>query len=97
VRSGYRAVRLHPGLIHLILVLAALTSAQAFLVHFDPALSIVPVIVLVSAVAVLTCAPILARRSTSDRLRRIGRHRVEIAGGLILIGIALKTLLEHLA
>jgi Ca2+/H+ antiporter, TMEM165/GDT1 family len=97
VRPGRPAVRLDPRLIYAILVLAALTSAQAFVLEFDLLLAIVPVLVLLFAVAVIACAPLLARRGANEQLRRIGRHRIEIAGGLILIGIALKILIEHLA
>jgi putative Mn2+ efflux pump MntP len=50
-----------------------------------------------SAFAVIVGAPVLTRPGASERLRLIGQHRIEIAGGLILIGIALKTLIEHLA
>jgi putative Mn2+ efflux pump MntP len=66
-------------------------------VEFRLALSVVPVVVLLSAVAVIVCAPLLARSGSGERLQRIGHHRIEIASGLILIGIALKTLIEHLA
>ena len=97
IRPGRADARLSPRLVYGVLVLAALTSAQAFLVEFQFALAIVPVAVLVSAVAVIVSAPVLTRPGTSERLRRIGQHRIEIAGGLILIGIALKTLIEHLA
>ncbi|HEX7549399.1 MAG TPA: TMEM165/GDT1 family protein [Candidatus Methylomirabilis sp.] len=94
VRPGQSALRL---VICAILILAALTSAQAFLLEFHLSLAIVPVAVLLSAVGLLVCAPILARQGSSERLRRIGRHRIEIASGLVLIGIALKVLIEHLA
>ena len=97
VRPGRANARLDPRLVYAVLILAALTSAQAFLVEFPLALAIVPVAVLVSAVAVIASAPVLTRPGASERLRRIGQHRIEIAGGLILIGIALKTLIEHLA
>ena len=97
VRPGRADARLDPRLVYAVLILAALTSAQAFLVRFQWALAIVPVVVLVSAVAVIVCAPLLTRPGASERLRRIGQHRIEIAGGLILIGIALKILIEHLA
>ena len=50
-----------------------------------------------AALALLLCGPFLARRRFSPRLQRIGQHRIEIASGLILIGIALKTLIEHMA
>ena len=97
VRPGHADARLDPRLVYAVLILAALTSAQAFLVRFQWALAIVPVVVLFSAVAVIVCAPLLTRTGASERLRRIGQHRIEIAGGLILIGIALKVLIEHLA
>lgn len=97
VRPNRPAVRLDSPLIYAVLILAALTSAQAFLTEFHLALAIVPVLVLLAAVALLVCAPLLTRRGTSPRLQRIGQHRIEIASGLILIGIALKTLIEHLA
>jgi putative Ca2+/H+ antiporter (TMEM165/GDT1 family) len=97
VRPGRVDARLDPRLVYGVLILAALTSAHAFLVEFPLALAIVPVVVLVSAFAVIACTPLLTRPGASERLRRIGQHRIEIAGGLILIGIALKTLIEHLA
>jgi|GEM_PF-58425 len=97
VRPGQSAPRLDSRLIYAILILAALTSAQAFLLEFHLSLAIVPVAVLLSAVGLLVCAPILSRQGSSERLRRIGRHRIEIASGLVLIGIALKVLIEHLA
>ena len=57
----------------------------------------VPVVILTAAVAVLVCAPLLTHGGHGPRLQRIGQHRIEIASGLILIGIALKTLIDHLA
>jgi putative Mn2+ efflux pump MntP len=97
VRPDRVDARLDPRLIYAVLILAALTSAQAFLAEFHFALAIVPVVVLVSAFAVTVSAPLLTRPGASERLRRIGQHRIEIAGGLILIGIAMKVLIEHLA
>jgi putative Ca2+/H+ antiporter (TMEM165/GDT1 family) len=97
VRPDRPAVRVDPRLIYAVLLLAALTSAQAFFAEFRLVLAIVPVSVLLAAVAVLLCAPLLTHRRTSARLQRISQHRIEIASGLILIGIALKILIEHLA
>jgi putative Mn2+ efflux pump MntP len=97
VRPNRPAMQLDSRLIYAVLILAALTSAQAFVVAFHLALAIVPVLVLLTAVAVLLCAPLLTRRGNSPRLQRIGQHRIEIASGLILIAIALKALIEHLA
>jgi putative Ca2+/H+ antiporter (TMEM165/GDT1 family) len=97
VRPGWSSVQLDSRLIYAVLVLAALTSAQAFLVEFPLSLAFVPVAVLLMAIAVLIGAPILAHCGASGRLQRISQHRIEIASGLILIGIALKILIEHLA
>ena len=97
VRPGQMPLRITSPLIYSILILAALTSTQAFLAGFPLSLAIVPISVLLSAVALLVCTPFLAHHTTSDRLLRIGRHRIEIASGLVLIGIALKVLIEHLA
>jgi len=96
VRPGGSSRRPNARLIYAVLVLAALTSTRAFLVEYDLALAVVPVTVLLAAVAVIACAPLLTRPAAPEPLQRIGRHRVEIAGGLILIGIALKTLIEGL-
>jgi putative Ca2+/H+ antiporter (TMEM165/GDT1 family) len=96
-RPGRLALQLDSRLIYAVLILAALTSVQAFLVEFPLSLALVPVAVLLLAIALLIGAPILARREAGGRLQRISQHRIEIAGGLILIGIALKTLIEHLA
>ncbi len=97
VRSGGHALHINSRMIYAVLLLAAATSAQAFLARFPLALALVPATILLSAIALLICAPILARRRASERLQRISQFRVEIAGGLILIGIALKVFLEHLA
>jgi len=97
VRLNRPATRVDSRLIYAVLILAALTSAQAFLVEFHLALAIVPVLVLLAALVMLLCGPFLARRAHSPRLQRIGQHRIEIASGLILMGIALKTLIEHMA
>lgn len=97
VRPHRPALRLDARLVYAVLILAALTSAQAFLVEFHLALAIVPVLVLLAALALLLGGPFLTRRTDSPRLQRIGQHRIEIASGLVLIGIALKTLIEHMA
>ncbi len=97
VRPHRPAMRVDPRLLCAVLSLAALTSAQAYLAELHLALAIVPALVLLAAVAVLLGAPFLTRRQNGPRLQRIGQHRIEIASGLILIGIALKTLIDHLA
>ncbi|HYL80570.1 MAG TPA: TMEM165/GDT1 family protein [Candidatus Acidoferrum sp.] len=96
VRPSRPAVHLNHRLFAAVVILAALTSTRAFLLSFPLALAIVPVVLLAAAAGVLLLGPVLARRS-GKRLRRIAEHRVEIAAGLLLIGIALKTLIEHFA
>lgn len=96
VRLNRPAWRPDAWMVYTVLVLAALTSVRAFLVAVPLSLAIVPVLVLLAAVALLFCAPLLATRRSGPRLQRIGQHRIEIASGLILIGIALKTLIEHM-
>ncbi len=97
VRPGQPTPRVNARLLSLILLLAALTCTQAYLAAFPLALAIVPVTVLLGAVAVLLGAPALARRHAGERLQRIGQHRLAISSGLVLIGIALQVVLEHLA
>jgi len=96
VQPNRPAWRPDARVVYTILVLAALTSVRAFLAAFPLSLAIVPVLILLTALALLLCAPLLARRADSPRLQRIGEHRIQIASGLILIGIALKTLIEHM-
>jgi putative Mn2+ efflux pump MntP len=97
VRPGRPAARVNARLLSLILPLAAITSAQAYLAAFPLALAIVPVAVLLAGVAVLIGAPLLVRGTASEPLQRIGQHRLVIAAGLILIGIALQVVHTHLA
>jgi putative Ca2+/H+ antiporter (TMEM165/GDT1 family) len=97
VRPTRPGVSLDPRLAYATLVIAALTCVQALVAEYRFALAIVPVTIFLAAAGILACAPMLARHETSDLLRRIGQHRIEIASGLLLMGIALKTLIDHLA
>jgi putative Ca2+/H+ antiporter (TMEM165/GDT1 family) len=96
VRPGRPAIRLDRRLFAVVLGLAAITSARAFLLAFPLALAIVPVALLLAAVGVLLAGAALAG-TAAPRLHRIAEHRVEISAGLLLIGMALKTLIEHFA
>ncbi len=95
-RPGATSVRLDGRVVGAIIVCAALTSAHAFLTGFPFSLAIVPVTLLLTAVAVVIAGPHLSRSDHSARVQQVGEHRVAIACGLILIGIALKTLIAHL-
>jgi Ca2+/H+ antiporter, TMEM165/GDT1 family len=80
-----------------VLTLSLATSIQALLVGLRASLAVVPIAILVIAVGVLAIPSSLAATSASGRVRRICQSRIEIASGLVLIGIAAKTLIEHLA
>lgn len=80
-----------------VLALSLVTSIQALVVGFRASLAGVPIAILVSAVGLLACPPSVAATFSTRRFRRIGQNRIEIASGLVLIGIATKTLIEHLA
>ncbi len=47
-------------------------------------------------ILVLLAAPTLARCTTSDRVQRLAGARVAVASGLLLVGIAVQILIEHL-
>jgi putative Ca2+/H+ antiporter (TMEM165/GDT1 family) len=92
-----RASPLDSRRVYGVLILAAATSAQALLVEFHLRLAIVPGLLFLTAIAVILLGPALASRRAGDRITRIAQNRVEVASGLLLFGIALKTLIEHLS
>jgi putative Mn2+ efflux pump MntP len=54
-----------------------------------------PASILLAAVLVLLVGPVLARRRTGALVRRVAEARVTIASGLLLLGVALQILIEH--
>jgi hypothetical protein len=54
-----------------------------------------PASILLAAALVIVAGPILARRGSSPTVRRIAAARVTIASGLLLLGIAVQVLIEH--
>ncbi len=93
-RIAHQALEAYAGV--LILVLAGFTTIHAILTGFPLALAVVPASLLLAAFLMLMVAPIMARHTSSVRLRRVSRGRVAIAGGLLLVGIAVQILIEHL-
>ncbi len=96
VRPSVTTVRLDARVVGAIITCAALTSAHAFLIGLSMTLAIVPVGVLLAAVTVLIGGSYLQRADLSARVQYIGENRVAVACGLVLIGMALKTLIAHL-
>jgi putative Mn2+ efflux pump MntP len=88
-----------PGVatIGLILLLTALTGAHVVAASIPWTLILVPGSLLLAAVLLLLAAPVLAKRTVSNRVRRLAEARVAIASGLLLVGIAVQILIEHLA
>jgi Ca2+/H+ antiporter, TMEM165/GDT1 family len=80
----------------LILLLTGLTGVHVVAAGIPWTLVLVPGSLLLAAVLVLLAAPGLARRSVSDRVRRLAEARVAIASGLLLVGIAVQILIDHL-
>jgi putative Ca2+/H+ antiporter (TMEM165/GDT1 family)/putative Mn2+ efflux pump MntP len=84
------------GTVGLILLLTGLTGVHVVAAGIPWTLVLVPGSLLLAAVLALLAAPILARRTTSDRVRRLADARVAIASGLLLVGIAVQILIDHL-
>jgi putative Mn2+ efflux pump MntP len=84
------------GTVGLILLLTALTSAHVVAANIAWTLVLVPGSLLLAAGLLLLAAPVVARCTVSDRVRRLAGGRVAIASGLLLVGIAAQILIEHL-
>ncbi len=96
VRPAPKAVVPTAGTVGLILLLTGLTGAHVVAAGIPWTLVLVPGSILLGAVLILLAAPVLARRSVGDRVRRLAGARVAIASGLLLVGIAVQILIEHL-
>jgi putative Ca2+/H+ antiporter (TMEM165/GDT1 family)/putative Mn2+ efflux pump MntP len=84
------------GTVGLILLLAGLTGVHVVMAGIPWTLVLVPASLLLAAILILLAAPVLARRTTSDRMRQLAGARVAVASGLLLVGIAVQILIEHL-
>ena len=84
------------GTVGLILLLTGLTGIHVVAAGIPWTLVLVPGSLLLAAVLILLAAPVLARRTASDRVQRLAGSRVAIASGVLLVGIAVQILVEHL-
>jgi Ca2+/H+ antiporter, TMEM165/GDT1 family len=96
VRPAAKAPGPTAGTVGLILLLTGLTGAHVVAAGIPWTLVLVPASLLLGALLVLLAAPALARRSESAPVRRLAVARVAIASGLLLMGIAVQILIEHL-
>jgi len=86
------------GLPYGVLALLLASAVQAACTGFRLATMAVPLLLLAAALALMLCPGALARRwLCRGRLAALWARRVEVASGLVLFGIAVKTLLDHLA
>ena len=79
----------------LILALTALTFVDFLVPGVPLPLMLAPASILLAAVLVLLVGPVLARRRPGALVRRVAEARVTIASGLLLLGVALQILIEH--
>jgi putative Mn2+ efflux pump MntP len=80
----------------LILVLTGLVFIDVLVPGVPLPLLLAPISILLAAVLVLLAAPLLARRRAGALVQRIAKARATIASGLLLLGIAVQILVEHL-
>jgi len=79
----------------LILLLAGLTFVDVLVPGAALPLVIAPASILLAAVFVLLVGPVLARRVKHALVRRVAEARITVASGLLLLGIAVQILIEH--
>lgn len=77
-------------------VLAVATSVDAFAVGLSFAILKVPILMPVVAIGLITFGLSFAGVMIGERFGHFFEKRIEIAGGLILIGIGSKILIEHI-
>ncbi|UCD17316.1 MAG: manganese efflux pump, partial [Candidatus Zixiibacteriota bacterium] len=80
-----------------LLALSLATSIDALIVGVGFAFLNVPIVTAIVLIGVITMALSLSGFFLGERFARILGGKVEIVGGLILIGIGTKILIEHLA
>jgi len=86
----------NPFNVTVLLVLAVATSLDALAVGFSFAFLVAHILFPVVVIGVVTFAITLIGVAIGDRLGHFFEKRIEILGGLVLIAIAVKILLEHL-
>lgn len=86
----------NPLNVFVLLVLAVATSLDALAVGFSFALLGVSILMPVVVIGAVTFVLSLTGVAVGDRLGHFFERKIEAVGGLVLIGIGLKILLEHL-
>ena len=79
----------------LILLLAGLTFVDVLVPGASLPFVIAPASILLAAVLVLLVGPVLARRVGNALVRRVAEARMTVASGLLLLGIAVQILIDH--
>jgi len=82
--------------VYVLLVLSVATSIDALAVGFGFAFLQVSVVTPILIIGIVTFALSLVGVFFGNRLGHVFENKIEIAGGLILIGIGVKILIEHL-
>jgi putative Mn2+ efflux pump MntP len=88
--------RIDPLNIYFLLLLSVATSIDALAVGFSLSLLNVSIITPAVIIGIVTFLLSLSGVFIGDRLGHFFESRIEVAGGLILIGIGVKILIEHL-
>ncbi|MGM0367515.1 MAG: manganese efflux pump MntP family protein [Actinomycetota bacterium] len=83
--------------LHTLLVLSVATSIDALVVGITLALLNTPVVVSITVIGVFAFIFSIAGYYIGHRAGTLFKNNAEILGGLILIGIGIKVLVEHLA
>lgn len=86
----------NPAKIEILLVLAIATSIDALAVGFTLSLIKVPVLIAVAIIGVITFILSLIGIYLGKKVGHLFENKIELIGGIILICIGLKILLQHL-
>lgn len=86
----------NPAELDTLLVLAVATSIDALAVGFTLSLLDLPVMLNVAIIGIITFVLSMVGVQIGKKMGHIFENKIEMAGGLILIGIGLKILLQHI-
>lgn len=82
--------------ITLVLLVVVFTGIRAVALAIPWTLTLVPISFLLAAALVRVGTPLLARRTAGALLRRVTDGRIAVTIGLLLMGVAVQILIEHL-
>ena len=95
MESGDKAI--NPLNVYVLLMLSVATSIDALAVGVSFAFLKVSIVTPIIVIGIVTFGLSLLGVFVGDRFGRFFEKKIEIAGGLILIGIGIKIVVEHLA